>query len=176
MKDAITAIEARKCAVDAAQSALQSGARSELRIALDELPHEGSEADGLRNRIELALAGFERGARPSSDVDSEVASCVSDGLTYEFRCAATGDIAFFSVDRDGSYVRVTINSAHPFGRKVEEESSLENPTVLALLAAWAHHELEQSDKVRMEQLRNARVDWGRVIRRLLSVDGYFQTK
>ena len=66
---------------------------------------------------------------------------------------------------------ITVNSVHPFGRQLaREDNAAIEPAVLALLAAWARYELDQVNPVRQNAVRDARVDWGRLLRRMLFGD------
>ncbi len=172
MSDAVASVLARKVALDAARAALRSGARSELERALAGLPLDGRKAAVLREEIKSQLGGTRTPAPGFYVPKRSLATCVSDGINYEFRLAETGDVAFFVVERIGAVVRVTINSAHEFGRHMAKQDDLNSPTVLALLAAWAHHELDQTSEKRQQELRHSRVDWGRVMRRILSAEDW----
>lgn len=168
MSDAVGNALGRKVALDFARAALRSGARSELESALVGLPETGQKAVGLASRIGEALSRLDRGPAEPKKQAAIAATCVSDGVGYEFIVAETGDIAFFVAKRVGAIVEVTINSAHPFGQHLIAQEDWANPTVLTLLGAWAHYELDQSNMKRQQAARDARVDWGRVVRRLLT--------
>ena len=174
MSDAIASAVARKVSLDAARAALRSGARSDLEAALQSLPTSGQKATRLRGLLEQAIERARSVPTRSLGEGPEANSCTSDGIGYEFSFAETGDIAFFTAKRVGAQVTITINSVHPFGRLLIAEGSWENRAVLALLAAWAHYELDQSDDRRQRVVQDARIDWGRVVRRLLSADPGFR--
>ncbi len=173
MTDAIAANVARKVALEASRAALRSGAKSELESALKSLVPFGSKADRLRDLLKqsLALARSAKTSHPKQD--ALVTACVSDGVSYEFKVAELDDVAFFVASHEGSKVTVTINSAHPFGKQLLADESWSNSAVHTLLAAWAHYEIDKSDDRRRQSLRDSRVDWGRVVRRILSADSGF---
>jgi len=174
MSDAIAKVTSRKVALDAARRALRSGSRSELEIAIRELPSPGRKSDLLRKNLQKALGRVAES--PTTQVRSvgQRAFCSSDGIEYEFRLGETGDISFFRPRRIGAHVSVTINITHPFGRQLAENGSWLNPAVLALFAAWAHYELDQTDERLQDAVRDARIDWGRVVRWILAVDTGFR--
>ncbi len=173
MHDAVMSAMDRKVALDGARAALRSRRRSELEAALKGLPKHGRKAAKLKEKLREAMDSVS--ASPSGVLGEEdvAAVCVSDGIRYEFRVGEIGDIAFFKADRMGAVVIITINSAHPFSKQLAGTVNHDNPAVLSLLAAWAHYELDQSDVKRQQAIRDARIDWGRVIRRLLSADRGF---
>lgn len=174
MSDAIARVASRKVALDAARRALRSGSRSELETAIRELPSPGRKSDSLRAKLQKAL---DRAAEsPTKQIRSTGprALCSSDGVKYEFRLDETGDISLFRPKRIGAHVSVTINIAHPFGRQLAENGSWLNPAVLTLFAAWAHYELDQTDDRLQNAVRDSRIDWGRVVRRILAADTGFR--
>ncbi len=168
MSDAVGSAVARKVALDLARAALRSGARSQMEAALAGLPEKGKKANALRSRLRESLAGLDLRPTELPATPAVTATCVSDGIGYEFLVAETGDVAFFVASREAGIVTVTINSAHPFGQLLITRGERPDPAVFALLAAWAHYELDQSDVRRQSVVQDARVDWGRVVRRLLS--------
>lgn len=174
MTDAVARAVARKAALDSARRALRSGSRSELESALRELPPDGRKSRALSKEIKTLLASA------SSEVTTKISSvgdraiCSSDGLKYEFRLGETGDISLFHPERIGAHVSVVINTAHPFGKELAENDRWRSPAVLTLLAAWANYELDQSDERRRHVVRETRIDWGRVVRRILASDTGFR--
>ena len=176
MSDAIARAASRKVALDAARHALRSGSRAELESALKELPPDGRKADLLSKKLREALASSAGSATTKMRSAGSRALCSSDGIKYEFRLEETGDISLFRPKRIGAYVSVIINSAHPFGKALLENNALRNPAVLTLFAAWAHYELEQSDERLQDAVRDARIDWGRVVRRILASDVGFSVE
>lgn len=167
MSDAIALAVARKIALDSARQALSSRSRAEMTAALEGLPPDGTKAERLRENLLRALEDAERLRAPRTLRCQAEATCVSDGVKYDFKLVETGDIAFFNVKRVGSLVSIAVNSSHPFGQRLLEAGQWNNPVVLTMLAAWAHYELDQSDDRRQRAVGEARVDWGRVVRRLL---------
>ena len=174
MSDAIARAASRKVALDAARQALRSGSRAELESALRELPSDGRKANQLDKELREALASTAESATTKIRSAGPRALCSSDGIKYEFRLEETGDISLFRPKRIGAHVSVIINSAHPFGRALVENDALQNPAVLTLFAAWAHYELEQNDERLQDAIRDARIDWGRIVRRILSSDVGFR--
>ena len=174
MSDAIAKAASRKVALDAARHALRSGSRAELESALKDLPPDGRKAASLSSKLREALALSAGSATTKFRSAGPSALCSSDGIKYEFRLEETGDISLFRPKRVGAHVSVIINSAHPFGRELAENERWRNPAVLTLFAAWAHYELEQSDERLQDVIRDARIDWGRVVRRILASDSGFK--
>ena len=174
MPDTVAKAARRKYALDLARTALRSGTHSDLETALGELPEDGRKAARLRIELTAALEGTRERTTSSIRSAGVRASCTSDGVRYEFHLAETDDIALFRPRRIGSNVTVTVNTMHPFGRQLLANDSWLNPAVLSLLAAWAHYELDQSDERRQSAVRDARIDWGRVVRRILSADNGFR--
>jgi hypothetical protein len=174
MSDAIARAAKRKVALDAARRALKSGSRAELESALKGLPPDGRKAGRLGQQLQEALAIST--ATDTSKIKSagSRAVCSSDGLKYEFRFEETGDISLFHPRRSGSQVAVVINTAHPFGRELLDTERWQDPAILTLFAAWAHYELDQSDERLQGAVRDARIDWGRIVRRLLASDSGFR--
>lgn len=173
MTDAIAVNVARKVALEASRAALRSGAKSELETALEGLEPFGSKADRLRALLKQSLDRAKTAKTRHPEKKRTITSCVSDGISYEFRIAELDDIAFFVANHEGAQVTVIINAAHPFGKQMAADQSWNSPAVQALLAAWAHYELDQSNEKRQQSIRDSRVDWGRVVRRLLTADSGF---
>ena len=200
MADAIARATARKAALDRAREALRTGSTSELRLARLGLPPNGKKAEALKHQIDQRQHDLASGTRTTPGVTSQArhdslaapkvpkderspplgtskpkASVAHDGIYYDFRIAETNEEAFFSVRRTGARVDVTVNSVHPFGRQLaREDSAAIEPAVLALLAAWARYELDQVNPVRQNAVRDARVDWGRLLRSMLFGDEWPQ--
>jgi hypothetical protein len=169
MSDAITKALSRKIALKFARAALRSGSTSELKKALASLPPNGEKAAALRLRIEEALRekgelNVDKGIQCAAKV-----ACISDGVGYEFSTTEFGSVAFFQARRTGSIVKIIINTAHPFGRQIEESGRISDPVFLAMLASWAHYELDQSSNQRRSVVEAMREDWSRILRRLLSM-------
>lgn len=162
-----------KKAMDDARAALRSRAVSEMREALGLLPARGEMASRLRKQLREALRAAP--TEPRSVVQTErSASCVSDGIGYRFRIGSLDSPAVFSVSRDGAEIEVVLNRDHHFVKRFAiERDDWKQPAVLTLLAAWARYELEQPDTKRSRFASDARIDWGRVARRLLVVDPEF---
>ena len=174
MTDAVARAARRKAALDAARHALRTGSRAELEVALRGLPPDGKKAVRLGMELQDALAKSAKSKTKKIQVQGSRAVCSSDGIKYEFRLAETGDLSIFRPKRIGTHISVTINIAHPFGQNLMDNNRWQDPAVLTLFAAWAHYELEQSDEQLQGTIRDARIDWGRVVRRLLASDVGFR--
>lgn len=170
MSDAIARSVARKTALIAARHALKTGSRAEIEGALKELPPDGKKAARLSRELQEALASKVGASTTKIRATGPSALCTSDGIKYEFRLEETGDISLFRPKRVGAHVAVIINSAHPFGKELKKDNRWQNPAILTLFAAWAHYELEQTDERLQGAVRDARIDWGRVVRRILASD------
>lgn len=168
MADAITTVLARRVAYQFAKAALRSGSTTELKAALSSLPTNGMKASFYRSKIEEALASSDSSCKKIHSSKGQGAACVADGVGYEFVVSEFAEVSFFRAVRAGSIVRVTINSAHPFGKQILDSERLSDPMLMALLASWAHYELDQTSTKRQAAAGDARADWGRVLRRLVS--------
>ena len=175
MTDAITLALSRKIALTYAKEALKSGSIAELKAALSGLSAaDGTMAELYRQQIRWTLNDKNKihDKRIESNSRSS-AACVADGIGYDFDIAEFGEVAFFRARRKGSIIEITINSAHPFGRQIVDSCRLSDPLLMALLASWAHYELDQSSVTRQAVVGEARADWGRILRRIVTAsDGF----
>ena len=120
---------------------------------------------------------------PDNKAKELAAITVSDNLKYTFAEANLETAAFFSVKPKGGAIVVTLNTNHSAYENLVEvlEEDMDNvdaETLRArlaksqkglklLLAAWARYEDEQPDGKRRQDIRDVRVDWGRIARQFL---------
>jgi hypothetical protein len=173
MSDGITSALERKLALERARSALKSQCRSEMESALRGLPSTGRKAERLRAELAKQLEMSRSMPEPPPRAQSIRASCVSDGVRYEFRTLEFSDLSFFRASRVGPTIVVDINAAHPFGKLIDHTGRIDDPVIMAMLASWAHYECDQISHTRQQVVSDARVDWSRVLRRLVSTESDF---
>ena len=120
---------------------------------------------------------------PETKAKELAATTVSDNSKYTFAEADLETAAFFSVKPKGGAIVVTLNTNHSAYENLVEvlEEDMDNvdaETLRArlaksqkglklLLAAWARYEDEQPDGKRRQDIRDVRVDWGRIARQFL---------
>jgi len=177
MSDAINKIVERFRSSEIAQKALLSGAKSELVEARGALEDSGRKDTALYRSVvgQINRAEGGQGSKEDGVLVGEAFSCVADGVNYAFKIEELADTAFFRATRMPSEIRIDINSAHPFGQRMAEDSRWRTPPILALLSAWAHYEIELIHDTQRGRAQDMRADWSRVLRRLLSVDDGFDS-
>ena len=117
--------------------------------------------------------GVTYGSGPEDESNGQV---VNEGLRYTLMEAPLDSAAFFDVREMGGEVRIVLNAAHPAYPviKASLEKADENglPTsfsaTILMLRAWADVEHHQPAGARKHRAREAREDWGRATRDLLT--------
>jgi len=96
---------------------------------------------------------------------------LSDGVNCRFEASELDMGAFFAVRSRGAAIIITLGRTHPafplLSHAVRDQGA-EGDAVRLLLEAWARYEDEQPEGRRLQWAQEAREDWGRTARRLVT--------